>query len=43
MTENSYLAFATGLVIQLVSVMATFSLCSNVDTNSTGLAGKQLR
>ena len=32
MTENSYLAFARGLVIQLASVMATFLLHSNVDT-----------
>ena len=32
MTGNSYLAFTRGLVIQLVSKMTTFSLCSNVNT-----------
>ena len=43
MTEKSYLAFARGLVIQLVSEMATFSLRSNINTNSTGLVAKQLQ
>ena len=32
MTENSYLAFARGLVIQLASAIATFSLRLNIDT-----------
>ena len=48
MTENSYLVFVRGLVIQLASAMATFERSENVaialaSTNSTGLAAKQLQ